>query len=246
MFMENKMKKDIQKFIKINKNEVLRYLEYKGQNIDSDLYSKIENCINETKEKINPRYTMGVYSISKTNEEGKKIINLDNTNLNFVSKDLFSLLENCEECIIFAATLGLEIDRQIKYNSYLDLTKSIIMDACATTAIEEYCDLIQESIEKSIIEQEKYITNRYSPGYGDLSIEINEDISNLLDARKKIGLTISTSKIMIPRKSVIAIIGVSDIKTIDKIKSCSNCSNINNCKYKRGDEICGNKRVYKK
>ncbi len=240
------MKKDIQKFININRNEVLRYLEYKGQEIDSDLYSKIENCINETKEKINPRYTMGVYSISKTNEEGKKIINLDNTNLNFESNDLFSLLENCEECIIFAATLGLEIDRQIKYNYYLDLTKSIIMDACATTAIEEYCDLIQESIEKSIIEQEKYITNRYSPGYGDLSIEINEDISNLLDARKKIGLTISTSKIMIPRKSVIAIIGVSDIKTIDKIKSCSNCSNINNCKYKRGDEICGNKRVYKK
>ena len=51
--------------IEIDKKEVLRYLEYKNQKIDSNLNSIIDDCIKLTKSKINPRYTLGVYSILK-------------------------------------------------------------------------------------------------------------------------------------------------------------------------------------
>ena len=51
--------------IEIDKNEVLRYLEYKNQKIDKKLNSIIDDCIKLTKSKINPRYTLGVYSILK-------------------------------------------------------------------------------------------------------------------------------------------------------------------------------------
>ncbi len=47
-----------------------------------------------------------------------------------------------------AATLGSEVDRKILYYEKINMTKAIILDACATTAIEEYCDFIENESEK--------------------------------------------------------------------------------------------------
>ena len=232
--------------IKIDKSEVLRYLEYKGQHIDEQLNCIIDECIKITKEKISPRYTLGVYSILRENIDDSYQIKFENSNIVIKSKDLYKLLNNCTQCIILSTTLGIDIEKQIKINSYSNLTKSIIIDACATTAIEEFCDILQSNIEDKLIRKCKYITNRYSPGYGDLPININEDIINLLNTSKKIGLTITKDKIMIPRKSVIAIIGISENKATYKQKSCSECLKYNTCKYKKGDDNCGCKRIYKK
>ena len=232
--------------IKIGKDEVLRYLEYNGQYIDENLDCVIDDCRKITKEKINPRYTLGVYSILKENIDDSYQIKLKDSNISIKSKDLYKLLEDCNQCIVLSTTLGIDIEKQIKINSYSNLTKSIIIDACATTAIEEFCDILQSNIEDKLNKEEKYITNRYSPGYGDLPIQINEDIINLLNTSKKIGLTITQDKIMIPRKSVIAIIGISENKSTYNKKSCKECSNYNRCKYKKGDDSYGCKGIHKK
>lgn len=206
--------------IKIDKNEVLRYLEYNGQYIDEKLDYIIDECIKITKEKINPRYTLGVYSILKYKIDDSYKIKFKDSNISIKSKDLYKLLDGCNQCIVLSTTLGIDIEKQIKINSYSNLTKSIIIDACATTAIEEFCDILQSNIEDKLRKEGKYITNRYSSGYGDLSIHVNEDIINLLNTSNKIGLTITKDKIMIPRKSVIAIIGILENKRIYKEKSC--------------------------
>ena len=106
--------------------------------------------------------------------------------------------------------------------------------------------VLQSNIEDELRKEGKYITNRYSPGYGDLPIDINEDIINLLNTSNKIGLTITKDKIMIPRKSVVAIIGISENKSTYKQKSCLECSNYNTCKYKKGDDKYGCKGIHKK
>lgn len=206
--------------IKIDKNEVLRHLEYNGQYIDEKLDYIIDECIKITKEKINPRYTLGVYSILKYKIDDSYKIKFKDSNISIKSKDLYKLLDGCNQCIVLSTTLGIDIEKQIKINSYSNLTKSIIIDACATTAIEEFCDILQSNIEDKLRKEGKYITNRYSSGYGDLSIHVNEDIINLLNTSNKIGLTITKDKIMIPRKSVIAIIGILENKRIYKEKSC--------------------------
>lgn len=230
------MVSDFANLININENEVLRYLEYKGQYINDNLKSTINECKKLTKDKINPRYVLRVYPILRENNK----IEIKGSNLKLVSKDIYKLFENCDGCIIMATTLGIEIEKEIRKYSYTELTKSIILDACATVGIEEFCDLIQDSIRDKLKGQGKYITTRYSPGYGDLSIDYNVEIINILNASKEIGLTITENKIMIPRKSVIAIMGVSDKSIEDKKKSCLNCKNYNCCKYKKEDGCCGN------
>lgn len=238
------MRNDFFNLININKSEVLRYLEYKGQDINDNLKNTINECIKLTKDKINPRYMLRVYPILRKKENN--VIEVKGSSLKFSSKDIYKLLKNCDECIIIATTIGMEIEKEIRKHSYTELTKSIILDACATTAIEELCDLIQENLNLKLSNQGKYITNRYSPGYGDLPIDTNIEIINLLNSSKEIGLTITENKIMIPRKSVIAIIGISNSKVEVENKSCLNCKNYDSCKYKRGDEACGNKRLHKR
>ncbi|MEG2458087.1 MAG: vitamin B12 dependent-methionine synthase activation domain-containing protein [Bacilli bacterium] len=222
-------------FIDIKNEEVLRYLEYKDQIIDDNLNKLIQQCRNITKDRINPRYTFRVYSIKKN----KGIIELEGTNLNLESRDLYNLLEDCNRCILMAATIGLDIEKDIKRYSYTDLTKGIIIDSCATVSIEEVCDVAQQQIQDKVLQDGEYITSRYSPGYGDLSIEKNIDILNILNGQKEIGLTITSSGIMIPRKSVIAIIGITDKKVYNK-KLCINCKNKSTCKFKKGVNDCGN------
>lgn len=238
------MNEDFVNLIEINEDEVLRYLEYKGQDIDDKLNSIINECRILTKEKINPRYISRVYSIRKYILEDDKFIQLEGTNLRLYSGDIYELLKNSDECILLACTLGIEIEKEIRKYSYMDLTKGIIIDSCATTAIEEVCDLVQKKIEDNLLEEGKYITTRYSPGYGDLPIDKNADIINLLNAQKVIGLTITDSGIMIPRKSVVAIIGITNSLIKQEKKLCENCEHRMTCKFKREVDGCGYKRTH--
>ena len=95
-----------------------------------------------------------------------------------------------------------------------------------------------------VAKEEKSLTMRYSPGYGDLDISANRDILNVLDAHRKIGVTVTNTGIMIPRKSVVALIGITNEK-IEKVKrTCENCSNRFNCEYRRKADGCGGKTIY--
>jgi hypothetical protein len=134
---------DVTKDIEIDKNEVLRYLQYKGQNIEEDLKNTIDECVEITLSTINPRY---IYSSCTIDSSIEGTIKLKNTNLVYSSKDIYKLLKDCDRAFVMAATLGVEIERLTRKFSYSDLTKSIIIDSCATTAIEEICNRVQESV----------------------------------------------------------------------------------------------------
>ena len=59
------MRENIKNLIEIDESEVLRYLQYKNQDIDNSLSEKIKKCINRTKEIINPRFIFRKYKIKK-------------------------------------------------------------------------------------------------------------------------------------------------------------------------------------
>lgn len=235
------MIKDFVNLIEIDQDEVLRYLEYKGQDISDDFKGTINECINLIKNKINPRYMLRIYPIRKD----KFSIEIQGTGIKLDSRDLYNLLRECDKCIVMAATLGLEVEKEIRKYSYSDLTKGIIIDSCATTAIEEVCEFVQDELEKELLEKGEYLTTRYSPGYGDLPIDKNADLINLLNTQKGIGLTITGNGIMIPRKSVVAIMGIAKSKPKKNKKSCSNCINNFDCKYKKEIEDYGCQGIYK-
>lgn len=137
----------------------------------------------------------------------KEEVLLRNCKLKLKGESIINHLKYCNDCVLFAATLGGEVDKKINYYERISMSKAIILDACATVAIEEGCDFVEDEIRKIAIEQGKEITFRFSPGYGDLDLSIQESFIQTVEAYKNIGLTVSAHNILIPRKSVTAIIG---------------------------------------
>ncbi|WP_027626002.1 vitamin B12 dependent-methionine synthase activation domain-containing protein [Clostridium lundense] len=219
--------------LKISREEVLRYLGVKSS-LEENVNNLIDETIEEIKKIIRLNFTWKVFLLQVREN---KII-LQNCKLELCGKSINNHLKYCDKCVLFAATLGSEVDRKINYYEKSNMTKALIFDACATAAIEEACDFVEEEIRKTALKDDKEITWRFSPGYGDLRLDIQKEFLQLLDAYKKLGLTVSSHSILIPRKSVTAIIGfMPKDKKIEK-KSCINCNKYDSCGFRKIGGIC--------
>ena len=124
------------------------------------------------------------------------------------SNDIARLTSRSDECIVLAATLGHETDRQITIAQNRNMLDGLALDACASVRIDAYIDqFIRSEIAPWLHEGEK-MTSRFSPGYGDLKMNVTEDIIAILNASKRIGLGVTGSLMMSPVKSVTAIAGL--------------------------------------
>ena len=218
-----------------NKDEVLRYLGYKGQDLDETTNILVEESMEEIKDLIHGKYVYKFFNISRNKDN----LWLKGSKFELASNDIRKHLAKSEQCILLAATLGHDIDTKIRYYEKLSITKSLILDACATVAIEEMCDRVCEDIKHRLIKEHKGLTTRYSPGYGDFPIEIQNKFLSIIGAEKSIGLAATNSGILIPRKSITAIMGVIDIKDKKEQISCLNCNKYPTCMFSKGDGECG-------
>lgn len=128
-----------------------------------------------------------------------------------VSKDLAAHMDGCGKALVFAATVGIGIDRLIVKYSQISPSKALLFQALGTERIEALCDTFCSEFAK---ENGVLLTPRFSPGYGDLSIKEQKNIFTMLDCPKRIGLTLNESLLMSPSKSVTAIVGIK--KECDK------------------------------
>ena len=72
----------------------------------------------------------------------------------------------------------------------------------------------------------KFLKPRFSPGYGDLPLEMQRDIFRVLDCSRKIGLTLNESLLMSPSKSVTAIVGIGGEEYQKEKNKCGACPNL--------------------
>ncbi|ACD25062.1 methionine synthase [Clostridium botulinum] len=223
------------KQLKIPKDEVLRYLGYKKQELTVSMDVLIDETIDECKKLIIPKYVCAKYK-NHTENDG---VYVDGTNLILKGEDIKNHLLYAQEVFVIAGTVGSKVEKKIKLYETIELTKALILDACATVAIEEFLDEIEEKIRLDVRKENSAITFRYSPGYGDLSLDIQRDIVNTLKADKAIGLTVSSHYLLFPRKSVTAIIGVIPKEKEEKQRGCEVCKNYNNCSFRREGNNCG-------
>lgn len=212
--------------IDIDKKEVLRYLGYKDTTPDEKPDALIDLCINEICLSASPKTVYAVFELDG--------IHLENTVLSLEGNDIKNHLSGCSKCVLMAATLGADVERKIAQAQICDMTKALILDACATAAIESVCDKLCDDIEKEIAPLK--LTTRYSPGYGDFPLEMQKTIVSVLDAGRKIGLTLTPENIMIPRKSVTAVMGITDKERTTK--TCDTCNLKDTCTYRKEGTTC--------
>lgn len=173
---------------------------------DIMLYSGCRNCedekltalcleyLDELKKKLTLR---AVYSEISVNFEGNVA---DFGFYKTESKSLKKFLGGNTKAYIFAATIGIGADMLINRYSTLSPSKAVILDGCATAAIECWCDYLCKEIFSRPCQE------RFSPGYGDLPLSMQPEILRFLSAHLNIGLSMTDSYLLTPTKSVTAIV----------------------------------------
>lgn len=104
------------------------------------------------------------------------------------------------------------------------------MDSLASVAVEQVCDKFEQILKEQT--QGYYQTFRFGLGYGDLPIEQQKDFVALLNAPKQIGLSVSSSSMLIPTKSVTAVIGLSKEPVKGVARGCQTCNMREKCQYR--------------
>ena len=204
----------------INKNEILRYAGAKKALPQTEML--IDECILEAIDKL-------TYKVCYTHfplyfEE-------DYIDLSFVhikSDNLRKNLSGCSSFVLFAATVGIELDRLILRYGRISPAKALIFQAIGAERIESLCNEFGRFAEKEF----GHTVPRFSPGYGDFPLDIQKDFFRVLDPGRKIGLSLNESMLMTPSKSVTAIIGISPSRKENINHNCSECNN-KNCNFRR-------------
>ncbi len=128
----------------------------------------------------------------------------DGVDLGFLkipSAALARSLAGCERAVLFAATVGVEIDRLIARYARISPATALFLQAIGTERVEALCDTFERDIGAAN-------RPRFSPGYGDFPLEAQREIFALLDCARRIGLSLNESLLMSPQKSVTALIGI--------------------------------------
>ena len=97
---------------------------------------------------------------------------------------------------------------------------------------EVWCDRINERIRLEADRDGLYTRPRFSPGYGDLPLDLQKDISRILNMPKEIGVSLTQTLLMTPSKSVTALIGLSEKPGICRKRGCEDCEASENCPYR--------------
>ncbi len=217
----------------VNISEALRYMGQKGTEISDNFQSIISECEKNLLKNTVPKYTYRCFDIEHT-ESGVAVCN---TTLILLGYDIREHLSGCEKAVLMCATIGGNADELIRKLSLSDMTQSFVTDALASALIEQVCDNAEKEISKKF--PNMYMTWRFSPGYGDFPIDQQAEFLNVTDAGKRIGLYLSDGGMMIPSKSVTAVMGLSEKPINKKKQSCSCCGMSDRCEFKKRGERCG-------
>ena len=183
-----------------NEREILRYCGVKE--IDERFSTILQACKKEAQEVISARVCYAVLPVKIDGET------CDFGAFSLLSKHLSKNLQNAKKTVVFVATVGVGMDRLIAKYGKISPVKALCMQAIGSERAEaladEFCGALKEKFTG--------VLPRFSPGYGDLSLQTQKKIFNLLNPQKNIGVSLTDTLLMAPSKSVSAFVGIDESK----------------------------------
>ena len=152
--------------------------------------------------------------------------------------DVTKHLEECPQALLLAVTLGPGVDAQIRRAGVGDIAASVASDALGSALAEQAADAAEAELRQWAAREEKYLTGRFSPGYGDWPIAVQPKVAAALDTARRAGICVLDTNLMTPRKSVTAILGVSDHPVKGHLAGCGHCVLRTRCEYRKRGKTC--------
>ena len=203
---------------KLDQNEVKRYA---GLRHSAEFpASYVEEACLEVQLAAEPR---GIYQEYEYDAETHTI--LSDPPMVLEAQSIIKHLGNSKKVYVLGVTVGEGVEERssslFKEGNY---TVGLLVDAAATTAVEQVANQVNEIINRLAKKAGYKPTWRFSPGYGNWPIEEQKKLGQIIKT-EKIGLTVTDTYMLFPRKSVTAIIGCLPGNEEQKTqRGCTSCS----------------------
>ncbi len=216
--------------------EVMRYLGYQNNQVDQQTMQRVREIIQSVEETIVPRWDFQSFEVRKWSKDRVELVDLP---FPLEGESIAEHLQSSLRIYLMAVTLGVESERMLLRTQAISMTDSLILDSCLSAYVEDAADQCESEIRKLIAESEE-LTFRFSPGYGDLPLTVHQELIRNLKWDRILGITTTNSMMMVPSKSVIAVIGVEEMnekknKTMRPCgnQSCEACELQDSCNWKK-------------
>jgi hypothetical protein len=212
--------------------EVQRYMGYRGiADIGPDIRAKIDKAIGQVSLQSHPRIISKEYPV--TVRDNDVTIHAGSEDVVLHSESLARNLSGCCGAILLAATIGPACDMLVRRAGVTSAVDASIYQAAGAAAIESFLDDMNDRYKADYEAQGLFLRPRFSPGYGDLKLDHQRDWFRLLDITKQIGIELTDSLLMVPTKSVTAIIGIGINKGTQGCSGCAGCNKKGTCDFSK-------------
>jgi hypothetical protein len=139
-------------------------------------------------------------------------------------------LRKSEKAALFICTIGNAMETWSRtLIAEGDVPLGYLVDTVASVTAEQAVDVLQNHIERALLQQGLNSTNRYSPGYCNWSVSEQHLLFSFFP-KNFCGITLTESALMLPMKSVSGVIGLGGkVQRTEYI--CENC-NVQECTYR--------------
>ena len=216
--------------IRIDVDLALRYLGA-GQ-AQGAARADVERTARELEDSVTPRYLFRDFSL-ESQAEG---VLLPEAGLLLPGALAREMLRDCHRASLMLCTLGAAFDSLLRAAQARDMARAVLLDACGSAYVEAACDQAEREI--AARHPGLYLTDRFSPGYGDLPLKTQEGLLRALDAPRRMGVHLTEASFMIPAKSVSAVIGLSHTPRPARIRGCAYCQMREKCTLRERGEAC--------
>lgn len=212
--------------------EPLRYLGVRGEP-DGALLAEITAVADRLTRTVAPRWVWRSFCVKHMfGGEG-----LEGTGLVLTGGMAGQMLADCSQAVLLACTLGAGFEAMLRAEQARSMARAAMLDACGSAWVEAGCDQAEEEIAARF--PGLYLTDRFSPGYGDLPLALQRDVCAALDAGRRLGVQVADSLLLNPAKSVTAVIGLSDTPQPARIRGCGYCALRERCQFRKEGKTCG-------
>lgn len=153
--------------------------------------------------------------------------------LSLQAPKVIEYLSGATQVVVMALTIGQKLENKVsQYFISGEYTSGLLLDAAGTAAVEVAADQVCEFIKQQVAQQGYMTLPRFSPGYGNWDITVQPLILDLANAHE-IGLTVTDSCMLQPRKSITAVIALtanqhdSNASYMYHDTTCHQCCQIN-------------------
>lgn len=212
-------------------DEALRYLG--AARADPELRGQAEALADELAAALQPRYVWTVCPLTQAGDGFR----LEGTAVELPGATAQKMLKGCGQAALLACTLGARFDAMLRTAQARDMARAVLLDALGSAFVEAGCDAAEQEISARL--PGLYLTDRFSPGYGDLPLTVQPALCAALDGGRRLGLTVTGSLLLNPMKSVTAILGLSDAPQPARVRGCQFCALAGSCPYRKEGTTCG-------